>query len=107
MELNRARTQSARQEEEVHLIRTNLEKEQQERKKTRKELEEFKSLHETLMAKGEEEKQSMQIRVQELETRITGLEEELSIERSDTLVFNLKGGNHSMKFQIHKSVKMS
>ena len=89
MELNRARTRSARQEEEVHLIRTNLEKEQQEHKKTRKELEEFKRLHETLMEKGEEEKQSMQIRVQELETRITRLEEELSIERSDTLVFNL------------------
>ena len=86
-ELNRARTHSARLREEVHLTRTNLENEQQKHKKTRKELEELKSFHETLMAKGEEEKQNMQIRVQELETTIHRLEEELSTERSDTLVF--------------------
>ena len=86
-ELNRARTHSARLREEVHLTRTNLEKEQEKHKKTRKELEELKSLHETLMAKDEEEKQNMQTRVQELETTINQLQEELSTERSDTLVF--------------------
>lgn len=86
-ELNRARTNSARLREEVHLIRTSLEKEQQKHKKTRKELDELKSIHETLMAKGEEDKQSMQTRVQELETTINRLEEELSTERSSTLVF--------------------
>lgn len=86
-ELNRARTNSARLREEVHLIRTSLEKEQQKHKKTRKELDELKSIHETLMAKGEEDKQNMQTRVQELETTINRLEEELSTERSSTLVF--------------------
>ena len=86
-ELNRARTHSARLREEVHLTRTSLEKEQQKHKKTHKELEELKSLHETLMAKGEEDKKNMQLRVQELETTINRLEEELSTERSDTLVF--------------------
>ena len=86
-ELNRARTHSARLREEVHLTRTSLEKEQQKHKKTHKELEELKSLHETLMAKDEEEKQNMQTRVQELETTINQLQEELSTERSDTLVF--------------------
>ena len=44
-ELNRARTHSAILREEVHLVRTSLEKEQQKHKKTRKELEELKSLH--------------------------------------------------------------
>ena len=86
-ELNRARTNSARLREEVHLIRTSLEKEEQKHKKTRKELEELNSLHETLMAKDEEDKRNMQIRVEELETTINRLEEELSTERSDTLVF--------------------
>ena len=86
-ELNRARTNSARLREEVHLVRTSLEKEQQKHKKTRKELDELKSIHETLMAKGEEDKQNMQTRVQELETTINRLEEELSTERSSTLVF--------------------
>lgn len=86
-ELNRARTNSARLREEVHLIRTSLEKEQQKHKKTCKELDELKSIHETLMAKGEEDKQNMQTRVQELETTINRLEEELSTERSSTLVF--------------------
>ena len=86
-ELNRARTHSARLREEVHLMRTSLEKEQQKHKKTRKELEELQSLHETLMAKGEEDKQNMQRRVQELETTINRLEEELSTERSDQLLF--------------------
>lgn len=55
-ELNPARTHSERLREEVHLMRTSLEKEQQKHKKTCKELEELKSLHETLMAKGEEDK---------------------------------------------------
>ena len=86
-ELNRARTNSARLREEVHLIRTSLEKEEHKHKKTRKELDELKSLHETLMAKGEEDKRNMQIKVEELETTISRLEEELSTERSDTLVF--------------------
>ena len=86
-ELNRARTHSARLREEVHLTRTSLEKEQQKHKKTHKELEELKSLHETLMAKGKEDKKNMQLRVQELETTINRLEDELSTERSDTLVF--------------------
>lgn len=86
-ELNRARTNSARLREEVHLTRTSLEKEQQKHKKTCKELDELKSIHETLMAKGEEDKQNMQTRVQELETTINRLEEELSTERSSTLVF--------------------
>jgi len=85
--LNRARTHSARLREEVHLIRTSFEKEQQKHKKTRKELEELKSLHETLMAKGEEDKKNMQQKVQELETTIKRLEEELSIERSDKVAF--------------------
>ena len=86
-ELNRAQANSARLREEVHLTRTSLEKEEQKHKKTRKELKELKGLHETLMAKGEEDKRNMQIRVQELETTINRLEEELSTERSDTLVF--------------------
>ena len=87
-ELNRARTHSARLREEVHLVRTSLEKEQQKHKKTRKELEELKSLHETLMAKGEEDKKNMQQRAQELETTINRQEEEeLSTERTDKLVF--------------------
>ena len=86
-ELNRARTHSARLREEVHLVRTSLEKEQQKHKKTRKELEELKSLHETLMAKAEEDKKNMQQRAQELETTINRQEEELSTERSDKLVF--------------------
>ena len=85
-ELNRARTHSARLREEVHLVRTSLEEEQQKHKKTRKELEELKSLHETLMAKGEEDKKNMQLRAQELETTINRQEEELSTERSDKLV---------------------
>ena len=85
--LNRARTHSARLREEVHLIRTSFEKEQQKHKKTRKELEELKSLHETLMAKGKEDKKSMQLKVQELETTIKQLEEELSIERRDKVAF--------------------
>ena len=86
-ELNRARTHSTRLREEVHLVRTSLKKEQQKHKKTRKELEELKRLHETLMAKGEEEKKNMQLRAQELETTINRQEEELSTERSDKLVF--------------------
>lgn len=86
-ELNRARTHSARLREEVHLMRTSFEKEQQKHKKTRKELEELKSLHETLLAKGEEDKQNMQLRVQEQEITINRLEEELSTEKSDKQVF--------------------
>ena len=86
-ELMRARTHSARLREEVHLIRTSLETEQQKHKKTSKELKELKSLHETLMAKGEEDKQNMQLMVHDLETTINRLDEELSIERSDKLVF--------------------
>ena len=86
-ELNRARTHSARLREEVHIMRTSLEKEQQKHKKTMKELEELKSIHETLMAKGEEDKQNMQRSVQQLETTITQLEDELSTEKSDKEVF--------------------
>ena len=89
-ELNRARTHSARLREEVHLVRTSLEKEQQKHKKTRKELQELKSLFETLMAKGEEDKKNMQPRAQELETTINRQEEELSTERSDKLVLTEK-----------------
>ena len=76
-ELDRARTNSARLREEVHLMRTSVETEQQKHKKTRKELDELKSLHETLMAKGEDDKQNMQRRVQELETTINRLEVEM------------------------------
>lgn len=86
-ELIRARTHSARLREENHLMRTSLEKEQQQHKKTSKELEELKSLHETLMEKGEEDKQNMQLKAQDLETTINRLEEALSTERQDKLVF--------------------
>jgi len=86
-ELNRARTHSARLREEVHLIRTSCEKEQQKHKNTHKELEELKNLHESLMVNGEEDKKNMQLKVQELETMIKRLEEEVSIERSDKVAF--------------------
>ena len=86
-ELNRARTHSARLREEAHIMRTSLEKEQQKHKKTMKELEELKSLHETLMTKGEEEKQSMQIKVEQSETTIKQLEEELLAEKSEKEIF--------------------
>ena len=86
-ELNRARTHSARLREEVHLTRTGLEKEQQKHKKTVKELNELKSLHETLMAKSKDDRQVMETRVQELENARKQMEEELSSEKSDKEVF--------------------
>ena len=74
-ELNRARTHSARLREEVHVTRNSLEKEQQRHKKTQKELEELKSIHETMMANS---KKVMDTKVLELKSKIEQLEEELS-----------------------------
>ena len=86
-ELSRARTHSARLREEVQIMRTGLEKEQQKHKKTLKELEELRSLHETLMEKGKYEKHLMETRLKELDTTIKHLEEELLAEKSEKEVF--------------------
>ena len=86
-ELNRARTHSARLREEVRLMREGLEKEQQNHKKTLKELEELRSLHDTLMAKSKDDQQYMESRLKELETTIKQLEKEVSNEQSEKAVY--------------------
>lgn len=86
-ELNRARTHSARLREEVRVMRAGLEKEKQNHKKTLKELEELRSLHETLIVKSNDEKLTMATRLQELEGRIKQLEEEVSAERGEKEIF--------------------
>ena len=87
IELNRARTHSARLREEVRIMRANLEKEQQNHKKTSKELDELRSLNETLMEKGKEDKQNMESSLQKLETTIKQLEKENLAERGEKEVF--------------------
>lgn len=89
-ELNRARTHSARLREEVRLIRTGLENEQQNHRKTQKELKELKSIHETLMVRSNDDQRILQAQVKELENKIKTTEEELSakevfVEETDRL----------------------
>jgi len=82
-ELSRARTHSARLREEVQIMKTGLEKEQQKHKTTLKELEELRSLHEKLMEKGKYEKHLMETRLKELDTTIKHLKEELLAEKTE------------------------
>ena len=89
-ELNRARTHSARLREEVRLIRTGLENEQRNHRKTQKELKELKSIHETLMVRSNDDQRILQAQVKELENKIKTTEEELSakdvfVEETDRL----------------------
>ena len=89
-ELNRARTHSARLREEVRLMRTGLENEQQNHRKTQKELKELKSIHETLMVRSNDDQRILQAQVKELENKIKTTEEELSakevfVEETDRL----------------------
>lgn len=89
-ELNRARTHSARLREEVRLMRTGLENEQQKHRKTQKELKELKSIHETLMVKSNDDQRILQAQVKELENKIKIMDEELSakevfVEETDRL----------------------
>ena len=88
-ELNHARTHSAKLRKKVDQLGRGLEKEQQKHKKTLKELEELtKSLqHRLCMENGEDDKQIIKTRVQELAEFITQmLEEELSTEKSDIVI---------------------
>ena len=89
-ELNRARTHSARLREEVRLMRTGLENEQQKHRKTQKELKELKSIHETLMVRSNDDQRILQAQVKELENKIKTMDEELSakevfVEETDRL----------------------
>ena len=86
-ELKLARTHSARLREEVRMMRTGLEREQQNHKKTSKELEELRSLHETLIEKSKDDKESMETRIQELEATVKQLEEDVLAEKSEKEVF--------------------
>ena len=89
-ELNRARTRSARLSEEVKITRTELGKERQNHKKTLKECEKLKSMNTKLAKKGEDDKNLMKSRIQELETRIERLEEEIFSERSKKRSYFMK-----------------
>ena len=89
-ELNRARMHSARLREEVRLMRTGLENEQQNHRKTQKELKELKSIHETLMVRSNDDQRILQAQVKELENKIKTTDEELSakevfVEETDRL----------------------
>ena len=86
-ELNRARTHSSRLREEVRMMRTGLEREQQNHKKTSKELEELRSLHEMLIEKSKDDKENMETKIQELEATVRQLEEEVLAEKSEKEVF--------------------
>ncbi|XP_022785890.1 myosin-9-like isoform X2 [Stylophora pistillata] len=112
-ELNRARTHSARLREEVCLIRTSLENEQQKHKKTQKELKELKSIHETLMVKSKDDQRILQAKGMELENKIKSLEEELSAkevfvgetERLRTMCNKLDDDLRNLKENFEKTSK--
>lgn len=82
-ELNKERVNSSKMCNEIRLLNSQLESEKQKHDRTKKEMHEVKSIHQSILNKTESEKQQMQIEIQELQNSESSLKRQLEEEQEN------------------------